>query len=115
MLCRTINNHWPSFGLWTSGTTAEANQCEPLFCKYELCMEDLHKLTFATANKSEEVWMRTNPSAILFMMCLLAENTSILDKEAHFSTGWLLVSNHCLLPTILVDRSDAASQAYPQG
>jgi hypothetical protein len=53
-------------------------------------MEDLHELTFAIANESEEV---CDPPATLFMMCLLAESTSILDKEAHFSTGWLLVSS----------------------
>ena len=61
-------------------------------------MEDLHELMFATANEAEEVWMRTKSPVILFMMRLLAKNTSILDKKAHFSTGWLLVSGPlCIL------------------
>ena len=63
-------------------------------------MEDLYELTFATANESEEVWMRTNPPAILFMICLLAESTSILDKEAHFSPGWLLLKNLLRIPWV---------------
>jgi hypothetical protein len=61
-------------------------------------MEDPHELTFVAVNESEEVWMRTKSPVILFMICLLAESTSILDKKAHFSTGWLLVSGPlCIL------------------
>jgi hypothetical protein len=52
-------------------------------------MEDPHELTFAAVNESEEVWMRTKSPVILFMICLLAESTSILDKKALFF-NWLV-------------------------